>query len=76
MERITRHRVGWVLAIFAVIMGIFVLTLYDMQIIQTGGNIDNSSTFTTRTRVKAARGNILDRNGKVLVSYWICQEHS
>ena len=68
MERITRHRVGWVLAIFAVIMGIFVLTLYDMQIIQTGGNIDNSSTFTTRTRVKAARGNILDRNGKVLVS--------
>lgn len=68
MERITRHRVGWVLAIFAVIMGIFVLTLYDIQIIQTGGNIDNSSTFTTRTRVKAARGNILDRNGKVLVS--------
>ena len=68
MERITRHRVGWVLAIFAVILGIFVLTLYDMQIIQTGGNIDNSSTFTTRTRVKAARGNILDRNGKVLVS--------
>lgn len=68
MERITRHRVGWALLIFAVIMGIFTLTLYDMQLIQTGGNIDNSSTFTTRTRVKAARGNILDRNGKVLVS--------
>ncbi len=68
MERITRIRVGWVLLIFAVILGIFALTLYDMQMIQTGGNIDNSSTFTTRTRVKAARGNILDRNGKVLVS--------
>ncbi|MBQ3000595.1 MAG: hypothetical protein IJD63_02480 [Oscillospiraceae bacterium] len=68
MERITRIRVGWVLLIFAVILGIFALTLYDLQIIQTGGNIDNSSTFTTRTRVKAARGNILDRNGKVLVS--------
>lgn len=68
MERITRIRVGWVLLVFAVILGIFALTLYDMQMIQTGGNIDNSSTFTTRTRVKAARGNILDRNGKVLVS--------
>lgn len=68
MERITRIRVGWVLLIFAVILGIFTLTLYDMQLIQTGGNIDNSSTFTTWTRVKAARGNILDRNGKLLVS--------
>jgi len=68
MERITRRRVGWVLAMFAVILGIFTLTLYNMQIIQTGGNTDNSSTFTTYTQVKAARGNILDRNGKVLVS--------
>ncbi|MBE6925558.1 MAG: hypothetical protein E7461_01825 [Ruminococcaceae bacterium] len=68
MERITRIRVGWVLVIFALILGIFTLTLYDMQLIQTGGSIDNASTFTTRTRVKAARGNILDRNGKVLVS--------
>ena len=68
MERITRRRVGWVLVIFMVILGLFSMTLYDLQIIKTGGKIDNTSTFTTRTRVKAARGNILDRNGNVLVS--------
>ena len=68
MERITRRRVGFILLIFFFVLGIFSMTLYDMQIIQTGGQTDNSSTFTTLTRVKAARGNILDRNGKVLVS--------
>lgn len=68
MERITRLRIGWVLVIFLVILGIFSMTLYDLQIIQTGGQVDNTSTFTTLTRVKAARGNILDRNGNVLVS--------
>ena len=68
MERITRRRIGIVLVTFIFIMSLFSLVLYDMQIIQTGGKTDNTSTFTTLTRVKAARGNILDRNGKVLVS--------
>ena len=68
MERITRVRAGIALLVFLVILGFFSLTLYDLQIIQTGGKTDNISTFTTLTRVKAARGNILDRNGKVLVS--------
>ncbi len=68
MERITRRRIGLVLLLFFFILGLFSMTLYDMQIIQTGGKVDNTSTFTTRTRVKAARGNILDRNGNVLVS--------
>ena len=68
MERITRLRIGWVLLIFVFILGLFSMTLYDLQIIQTGGKTDNTSTFTTLTRVKAARGNILDRNGNVLVS--------
>ena len=68
MERITRFRVGVVLLVFFLILGIFSMVLYDMQIIQTGGKTDNSSTFTTLTRVKAARGSILDRNGNVLVS--------
>ena len=68
MERITRRRIGLVLLAFIVILGLFSTTLYDLQIIQTGGQADNTSTFTTLTRVKAARGNILDRNGNVLVS--------
>ena len=68
MERITRRRVGLVLAIFTGIIFLFALRLYAMQIIQTGGQADNTKTFTTITRVKAARGDILDRNGNVLVS--------
>ena len=67
MERISRLRAGIFLAIFAVIIGFFALRLYDLQIVSTGGKVDNTKTFTTVTRVKAARGDILDRNGNVLV---------
>lgn len=69
MERITRFRAGIVLLLFALLVGFYVFRLYDVQIIQTdGGNVSNETTFTTLTRVKAARGDILDRNGNVLVS--------
>ena len=67
MERITRLRAKILLAIFLVILGLFALHLYDLQIIETGGQVDNATTFTTWTSVKAARGEILDRNGNVLV---------
>jgi len=68
MERITRLRAYMLLLVFFLLLGIFAFRLYDMQIIETGGNTNNASSFTTRTRVRAARGEILDRNGKVLVS--------
>jgi len=68
MERITAVRARVLLVIFALVLGFFALTLYDLQIIQTDGNTYNASTFTTYTRVKAARGDILDRNGNKLVS--------
>ena len=68
MERITRFRVGLVLAFFCVVLGIYALKLYDLQLIQTGGSVDNTKTFTTYTTVKAARGEILDCNGNVLVT--------
>jgi len=68
MERITRVRIGIILLVFCLILGFFSFKLYDMQIIETGGNIDNAKIFVTETRVKAARGNILDRNGNVLVT--------
>lgn len=67
MERITRLRAKILLAIFLVILGLFAFHLYDLQIIETGGQVDNATTFTTWTTVKAARGEILDRNGNVLV---------
>ena len=68
MERITRNRVGILLLVFCMIVSFFGFKLYDMQIIESGGNTNNITTFETRTRVKAARGNILDKNGNVLVT--------
>lgn len=68
MERISQVRVTAILLVFCFVIGFFCFKLYDMQIIETGGKADNISTFETRTRVKAARGNILDTNGNVLVS--------
>lgn len=68
MERISRYRVHILLAIFVLIIGFFAFKLYDEQIIKTGGDTDNSITYVTKTRVKAARGDLLDTNGNVLVS--------
>ena len=68
MERITGKRIGIILLVFCLFIGFFAFKLYDMQIIETGGKTDNTKIFVTETRVKAARGNILDRNGNVLVS--------
>ena len=68
MERMTRLRATILLLIFGVGLIFFAFKLYDLQIIETGGKTDNISTFETRTRVKAARGNILDTNGNVLVT--------
>ena len=68
MERMTRVRAGILVAFFLVIVVIFALRTYDLQIIQTDGNISNQKTFTLYTRVKAARGDIMDRNGNKLVS--------
>ena len=68
MERMTRLRATLLLLFFGVVMIFFAFKLYDLQIIETGGKTDNISTFETRTRVKAARGNILDTNGNILVT--------
>ena len=68
MERITRVRVTVVLTLFCLLIGFFAMRLYDLQIIQTGSDTDNVKKFYTVTRVKAARGDILDRNGNVLVT--------
>ena len=68
MERISKLRATIFLLAFALIIVFFALKLYDLQIIETGGKTDNQATFTTLTRVKAARGDILDKNGNLLVS--------
>ena len=68
MERVTRVRAGSILILFALVLGLFAARLYYLQIIETGGETDNNKYFETITRVKAARGEIVDRNGNVLVT--------
>ena len=67
MERLNHWRSRAVIALFVLLLSFFAFRLYDLQIIETGGVVDNTTTYTTWTRVKAARGEILDRNGNVLV---------
>ncbi len=67
MERITRFRSYVLLGIFGFILFIFATKLFSLQIIETKGNTNNATTYRTITTVRAARGDILDRNGNVLV---------
>ena len=61
-------RVGVLILLIAVMVGIFGVRLYDVQVTQAS-QVDHtpSGSHTYRTRVTAARGEILDRNGKVLI---------
>lgn len=61
-------RVGVLILLIAVMAGIFGVRLYDVQVTQAS-QVDHtpSGSHTYRTRVTAARGEILDRNGKVLI---------
>ena len=69
MESVTKFRGTILVLVLVVVLGFFALKLYDLQILETGGgNTNNQATFTTLTRVKAARGDILDKNGNLLVS--------
>ena len=67
MERITKFRVTVFLLLFLALLGFFSVRLFTSQVVNADENSNNMSTYTTMTRVKAARGDILDRNGNVLV---------
>jgi len=67
MKQSNPIRSGAVIALFVLLLSFFVYRLYILQVYETGGVVDNTTTYTVRTRVKAARGEILDRNGNVLV---------
>ena len=68
MERITRFRVRIVLGAFILALVFFAFRLYKLQVVEYDGVANNVTTYTTLTRVKAARGDILDTNGNMLVS--------
>ena len=68
MERISRMRAFWGIGLFALLLLLYSIKLFDVQVIETGGvGSNNVTTYTSYTTVKAARGEILDRNGNVLV---------
>ena len=67
MERISRFRALLFLALFAFVLVLFAGRLFVLQIVDTKGNTDNAQVYSTVTTVRAARGDILDRNGNVLV---------
>ena len=67
MERITRFRAIAMLLAFALILGCFSVRMYAIQMLDAGDVVADSDTYTTIYTVKAARGEILDRNGNVLV---------
>ena len=67
MERISRVRAVALLLLFCLVLSLFAGKLFSLQIIETKGDTDNTTVYTTVTTVRAARGDILDRNGIVLV---------
>ena len=67
MERITRFRALVILVAFAVILGLFSLRMYSVQLLDAGDLVADSDTYTTYYTVKAVRGSLLDRNGNVMV---------
>lgn len=68
MERITRMRAGLMLLAVALVLCFFAFRLYSEQVLDEAINSDNLTTYTTRTRVRASRGDIVDTNGNVLVT--------
>lgn len=67
MERISRFRAFLLLTMFFGVLCLFGVKLFSLQVLQSNGTVSNVTTYSTITRVKAARGDILDRNGNVLV---------
>ena len=67
MERISRRRALIMLALFGLILLFYCGKLFSEQLIKNQGNTNNAKTYTTNTTVKGTRGDILDRNGNVLV---------
>ena len=67
MERITRFRALTILVVFALILGLFGARTYSVQMLGAGSIVADSDTYTTYYTVKASRGELLDRNGNVMV---------
>ena len=61
-------RLGLFLTLFGVLMGAYAYRLIQLQVVNPQTSSGTTGTITYDTRVTAARGEILDRNGNVLVT--------
>ena len=68
MERKIRFRVTMLVVFVAALVSLFTLRIYKLQAAQTEETVEMANSLTFQTRVDAARGQILDRNGTVLVT--------
>ena len=61
-------RLGLFLTAFCLLIGAYAYRLIQLQVVSPRQSSSGTGTYTYDTRVTAARGEILDRNGNVLVS--------
>ena len=70
-------RLAVLAVIFAVLLSIYLVALYRLQIIEGAAYYaESENSVVTTERIQAARGNILDRYGRVLVSNSSCNNLS
>ncbi len=63
-----RFRLGIFLTIFGLLIGVYVYRLIQLQVVNPRKSATTAGTYTYDIRVRAARGEILDRNGNVLIT--------
>lgn len=70
MQRLVRFRILVFVTLMAALLGLFCLRLYKLQAVGSDDTYITSEadSMTYMTTVEAARGNILDRNGNILIS--------
>ena len=68
MERMSRRRTRIIIFALLAVVVLFSLKLYSLQSPSEENRVPNVTTYETRTRVRAARGDILDTRGNVLVT--------
>ena len=61
-------RLGLFMAAFGILIGAYAYRLIQLQVVSPRKSSTGTGTYTYDTRVTAARGEILDRNGNVLVT--------
>ena len=69
MKRMFRPgRLAALFLLLAVIILVFFLKMYQLQLAEAGAADDRISTYSLTETIASSRGNILDRNGTLLVS--------